>query len=241
MSHALSAPPRIDPADALPGEGRLDAHALDDAVMEINQLVASKGLEVACALGRLLLRRFFAGDITQFRGRERGHVTFRALGRRDDLCVSFTTLWYAVAIVEQLPSLPAEIARLLPVTHHRLLLSVADPALKVQLARRAAEERLSSRALRRQISRARQAETRGSARRRGRPPLPAFAKGVARIEKAIALAHDDPISPESFRNYSTENARELVATLEGQIHRLTTLKKQILTAAQIVDRAAGDR
>jgi hypothetical protein len=70
------------------------------------------------------------------------HVTFRALAKREDLRVAYTTIWYSVAVLDQLRCLPADIATALPLSHHKLLVPVKDEELKRRLAERAVQQAL---------------------------------------------------------------------------------------------------
>ena len=217
----------------LQGEESLDPVLLDRAVAEINRIYASKGLETARTIGNYVVETFFGGELDAFHQREKRHTTFRALAEREDLHVAYNTIWYSVAVLEQLRLLPESIAEALPLTHHKLLLPVNDASAKVDLARRAIEEGLSSRDFAQVVKKAcmvKKGETRG-----GRPPLPAFAKAITRLQQVVELATSEEVSADSFVHYSTDVARELVANMDQQIARLVELKAKVLAAAQARD------
>ena len=123
-----------------PGEAALDANLLDEAVEHINSIYVGKGLELAVAVGELVLERFFDGDPAAFADRGRKHVSFRALAKRDDLRMSFSHVWKSVAVVVQMRALPEGARDALSFSHQVLLLPVKDEKKKASLARRALEQ-----------------------------------------------------------------------------------------------------
>ena len=117
----------------LPGEAAVDAPLVDQVVAALNQIYRAKGMETARAVGELLLGTFFEGDPAYFHERGKDHASFRQLAERDDLHFSHAFLWSACAVVEQLRQLPKDVAGVLPLSHHKLLLTVKDPAEKERL------------------------------------------------------------------------------------------------------------
>ena len=214
----------------LAGEVDIDDDLLNEAVAEINRIHTAKGLELARAIGNYVVRVFFKDDLDNFGMREKKHATFRALAQRDDLQVSYATIWYSVAVLDQLRLLPEDIGSALPMAHHKLLLPVKDPKAKVRLAKKAVEKHLTSRDFAKEVKKARAKETEGA--RAGRPPLPAFVKGLNRLKKAIELATSEDVSDGTFATYSPEKARKLVGDLNGQIAALEALKAKVLAAAE---------
>jgi len=222
-------PNLIPPAPTLPGATTLDPTLLDAAVAEINRLHNTKGLELARAIGVYVVQAFFNNSLDTFAATNRKHLTFRALAERDDLRVSYTSVWYSVAVLDQLRLLPDDIGAALPLTHHKLLVPVRDPQTKAALATRAVEEQLTSREFAAEVKRARALENPGA--RGGRPPLPAFVKGMTRLRRAIELATSEVVSHETFDSYSPGQARQLMEELDGQITALEALKERVLRAA----------
>jgi len=217
----------------LPGESDLSPDLLDQAVAEINRIYVAKGLEMARTLGSYVLATFFGDDLDSFQSREKAHVTFRALAERPDLRVAYNTIWYSVAILGQLRQLPEDIAEALPLSHHKLLLPVHDEEAKEALARKAVEKGMSSRELADAIKKARKGKSTGA----GRPPLPAFVKGLTRMAKAIELATSEAVDATTFATYSPEKARELVSGLDQQIEALQKLRDQVLASADSFESA----
>jgi hypothetical protein len=205
-------------APVLPGEGKVVGDLVDEAVDDINRLYMAKGLETAKAVGDLVLNRFFAGDPKNFRDRANGHVSFRELGERDDLEVGWQFIWNAVAVVVQMRSLPAETAQALPLSHHKLLLSVKNEDDKLKLAKEAAEQNMGKRDLEDKIKAAKAKDDNAS--RAGRPPLPGFVKAFTALKKVVKTATEDEITEDSFEHFTKEQAKELLAEMEEQLEAL---------------------
>lgn len=233
MPRTRQEPVQVTPAtkSTLPGEKNEDKKLVDEVTEHVNQLYVVKGLETAREIGEYLLRRFFDGDPSKFHERGRKHVSFRKLAEREDLQPSYSFLWNACAVVEQLRLLPVDLREALPFSHHKLLLPVKDEATKVKLAQRAVEKGLSKRALEAEIHKARKRET--SKPRSGRRPLPVFVKALTRLAGVVKMATSDEVTPSAFAVYSPEKAHSLLGELDKQIISLQALRGQ-------VERALGE-
>lgn len=210
----------------LPGEAVDDPELLDRVVNHVNRLFLAKGLETAREVGEYLLRQFFGGNPENFHQRGRKHVSFRRLAERKDLQPSYSFLWSACAVVEQLRLLPANLSETLPLSHHKLLLSVKDRATKVRLAQLAAERGLSKRALEEEVRTLRSR----TGVRAGRRPLPSVVKGLGRLTSAVKFATDGAVTAESFSDSPHGTAENLLAELNDNIEALQILKRQIQEA-----------
>ena len=214
----------------LRGEDDVDRTLLDDAVAEINRIHTAKGLELARAIGNYVLQAFFEDDLDAFGRAEKKHATFRALAQREDLQVSYATVWYSVAVLGQLRLLPENIGSALPMAHHKMLLPVKDPKTKVRLAKKAVEKHLTSREFAEEVKRAQAGEEKGSGG--GRPRLPAFVKGLGRLKKAVAMAVSEEVEAETFARYEPERVQELVEELDAQIGTLQALRARVVAAVE---------
>ena len=226
----------------LPGEAEYDESLLCEAVKTLNVLYEARGLEAALRVGEYVLKSFFGGDVEHFRSRGRRHMTFRCLAGREDLSLSYSFIWYAVGVLEQMEQLPREIAEALPLSHHRLLLPVREPRQKLKLAREAFNQNLSKRELEDLIRRSRQKQPRKHTRG-GRPPLPDFVKGLRRVTKAVELATRQPVTAETFTTYAPEDAKAMLASLYEDLSRLQDLAEDLrlnLEAYAHVDEAIED-
>lgn len=207
----------------LPGEGVVVDQLLDEAVAHLNRIYTAKGLETARAVGEYLISTFFDGDPGRFHAHGKEHLSFRALAQREDLQVSYSFLWHACAVVEQLRLLPEDVASALPLSHHRLLLSVKDRDEKQRLARAAVEQGLSKRDLQAAVVAVRPAVPPES--KPGRRPLPAFAKGLTQLKKAVALAGSEDVTA-----LDRARATALLGELEEQLLALVKLKATVEAA-----------
>lgn len=217
---SLALPPESALVRTLPGEGVVVDQLVDEVVAHLNGIYTARGLEMARDVGEYLIATFFEGDAARFHARHKDHRSFRALAQREDLQVSYSFLWHACAVVEQLRLLPADVAGALPLSHHRLLLGVKDPGEKERLAREAVEQGLSKRDLEAALAAARPVVP--PEHRPGRKPLPALARGLTQLKKAVALAGSEDVA-----SLDRAKAKALLGELEAQLAALAALKAQV--------------
>jgi hypothetical protein len=220
--------PKLVSLDPLPGEDHVDEDLLDEVIPQINTLHIHRGLQMAVALGELLLGRFFEGDLDAYRTRGKSHQSLRALAHRADLEMSYAQLWSCLAVVEQLEVLPTQIGQALSMHHHKVLLPVRDPAAKQALAERAILEELSYRELQAEVQAVRAQE---SAPALGRPRTPAWVKGLQRLHKTLLETNPAQVAEQDFDHFEPKQARRLIADIDAQITAFQKLKNEILTAA----------
>lgn len=209
-------------AVTLPGEARTDDAVLTQAVQHINRLYTAKGLETARAIGSYVLETFFGSDPENFRKKGKKHVTFRKLAERDDLHVSYSFIWNAVAVVDQLKLLPENIAEALPLSHHRLLLPVRDPEKKLRLASEAVEKGLVKRQFEARVKTARAKELTGE--RRGRKPDPIILKRIKQLGKALAALAVERIGADGVEGLTETQVKEALLDLDSVAERMTSLR-----------------
>ena len=170
---------QLGAGDVLPGEVNPDQVLLDQAVAELNRIYVEKGLDMVLSLGRAVLDTFFDGQIAAFRARGEGHATFRELANREDLRVSFTTLWRAVSVLDQFSLFPEAVARALPASHHAALLPLREDKKKVELARHAVARAWTRAELEQAVRKAK------GPSKAGRPALPRFVKTLHQWRHAL--------------------------------------------------------
>lgn len=209
---------------SLPGETGVDPRLLDDLVAAIRAASHDGGLEGALAVADVVLSRLFRGDLEAFRRSSRTHETFRALQAHPDLGMSRSALWYALAVREQITALPPAVALALPLAHHKVLLTVDGTVEKVALAERAVRENLSRRDLERIVRNQTPASV---VRKAGRPPLPAFVKGLRRVDQAVDLATSEPLSPRELRRLGRDDVKGLLRSIERNLTALDRLKAEL--------------
>ena len=217
-------PDSVETTDlVLKGEADVDEHLVASAVSELNRIYVSKGLEMARLTGEYVLKYFFAGNSRAFEARARAHASFRALAARPDLEISASGLWYSVKILPQLRELPTNIATALPLSHHRLLVHIKDDKKKLRLATKAARQKMSKRELKAEIAKAQaKADT-----RTGRPPLPAFVRGVTALKRAVATATSEDVEDGDVLNLDRERAEKVLSELDDALETLQSLRERI--------------
>ena len=206
----------------LPGELAADLALLDQAVQDINRIYTQKGLETVLALGQYVLDTFFGGAATAFQSRGGDHLTFRELAHREDLHVSYATLWRAVGVVEQYARLPEPVARALPPTHHTLLLPLKDDQKKTELARKAVDRGWSKAELEREVKKAK------GRSKVGRPTLPRFVKTLHRWDRFLENEADAFGDLEAVDALDADEAQALWQTVAGMKRKCEELEKVLM-------------
>lgn len=200
----------------------VDDVKLDEAVRCINEKTIRGGLDLARDVGRYILDAFFDGDYANFADpSSRKETSFRALLERQDLLLGGATVYSFVRITHQLEHLPPELAGGLTLSQHRALLPLSDPEVKEILARRAVDEEWSVRDLTTEVRR------RLPRSRRGRKPLPGFAKAIAKVAGAADPALVEELTPDTVRLLGRDRATVLAAQLEEGMARLEALRKAL--------------
>jgi len=208
------------------GRDRVEGELLDRAVEHINALHRDKTRELVTALGEYILRTFFGGEPGNLRAAGR-HATWRALARRDDLKVSHSQLWYSAAIVAQMRLLPEGVAETLPVSHHRRLVAVTDPAVKARLAFKAVTEAMTVKQLETAIAMER---TKNGTSRAGRPAIPTHLKALRRLPRLVEPLTKAAVSPDDVQLLGVAQMRTLKEQLDEQIQTLTAASSEITAA-----------
>ncbi len=208
----------------LPGADSVDATLLDRAVQELNQLYRTKGLETARAVAEVVIDVFFGGSVENFESRSGSHISFIELKKRADLQVSYQFVWNSCAVYDQLRQLPQDVTDVLPMSHQKLLLPVKDPELKLALAQAAVDEKLGKREFEQRIKEIRKAS---ASSRAGRPALPAFAKALTQVRRAVNGAVKCAVDEESFANYTKEEALAELAAWDRQVAELSQVCERI--------------
>ena len=214
-------------------EAPVDEALVDEAVAKINAIHVAKGLEAARETGEYIVQAFFGGSLEVSAGTAKKNPSFRALAEREDLNVSHSFLWYSVAVLGQLHQLPQKIGNALPMSHHRLLLPVKAAHAKVELATKAVESGLSKAAFATEVKAVRKEEI--DPNRTGRPELPAWAKGIGSIRKAVETACGGDITAADVKAKGVEKLQERRDEVAWAIEQLPSLLEDLdaaLAAAQ---------
>jgi hypothetical protein len=215
--------------EALPGERVLDADLVQRCVASIRVLYDQGGLESSRQIGELLLQSFFNGDSEKFERTRRFHVSYRSLLSAKDLPASNSFLWYSIRLIDHLKLLPDELSGMLALSHHRLLMHIHQPEIRIHMARMAVEKGWSKRNLEAAV---REASPR-SRRRPGRPRTPAFVKGLRQLNEAVELVGSETLDQSVLGQVEREDLYGLLQQAATDLERLSglmgTIQRQMST------------
>jgi hypothetical protein len=156
---------------------------LDELAARLAQQGKDASVEQALEIGRTVLDTLYGGDLAAWRSRAAKTHSLRALARRDDLSVSTSALYRAVALYELAQNLGGlERWSTLGISHLRLVLGLPIPDQRRLLDAAAGKGWTVAELEREAVAvRKRGPEQLG---RGGRPRLPRFLKSVNRLRKA---------------------------------------------------------
>jgi hypothetical protein len=154
-------------------------------VRELNDLHRSATLEFALKVGRLIVQRFYGGDLTAWRSHAAKEASFRKLAARADrdLHISVSSLYRAVALFELCARIDISARKHLGVAHLRAVLGL--PAEQQQRLLRDAHD--GAWTVRQVVAEA--GKLRDKMDGRGRPPLLPFVKTVRRVSRLLDEPH----------------------------------------------------
>lgn len=174
----LALVPSTDIAAVLPGQEVADENLVKEVIAEINDAYKQGSVGTMQRVGKILLHRMFGDDMANFATQADKHKSFKALAKSKSLEFSSSHLWYAVAL-QSPEKVLGESYNQLSDSVQRRLVHVPDDARRVELAQRAATERLSVKAVEALIK---AGNTKSDGR--GRPALPAAVKLFSKISGA---------------------------------------------------------
>jgi hypothetical protein len=95
---------------------------VERAVLELNGLCKATTFDFAIAVGRLVIERFYGGDLEAWRSRGAKTASFRMLARHPELPLSPSALYRAVAVYELSRRLPVDQWKHICTSHLRIVL-----------------------------------------------------------------------------------------------------------------------
>ena len=179
-SPATTGPPGIAQPSAV-----LSDEKIDGVVAELNDLCRARGLELTLSIGKLIADRFFDGDVKLLRSRAEQDLSLRKLAERAEsgaLHISASTLYRAIGIFELTARLGVASGKHLGVSHLRAVIGLPF-ARQQRLLTAAEDEGWTSERLEAEV---RATRTKSGDAPRGRPPSPAFVKGIGRLARMLA-------------------------------------------------------
>ncbi len=224
----------------LPGQVVADAELVDSVAANVRRTYTAGGLMTLLAVGRVVLDSLYGGSYDNFAAVGRTHASFRALAARRDIGISASSLWYAVALHENVLLLGQDDAQRIPLSQHRMLVHVRDPAARVELARRTIAERCTVKQLEALIP-PRQVVVPGK-RLRGRPAMAPAVKAFHELQRVVGQL--PAVTPASMRGESHEDgAKVQLQDLEGLRAAVTAWLSELdaqLAATASRDDTRGD-
>jgi len=214
----MSLAPRPRPTTAA------DDRLIDQVVEELNQLHREATFDQALAIGRVIVERFYAGDLSVWRKHAGKDTSFRKLAARTgrDLHATATTLYRAVALYELSERLGVSTWQHLSVSHLRAVLGLPEDQQR---------ELLVTADLARWTTKRLEAETRRLRSthvvKRGRPPLPAFVKTINRMVTLLQDQAEVSVDPDEIRQMSDLDVRRLAKVLDSVQATLSGLQQQL--------------
>ncbi len=232
MSSTALAAPKTETltylAQLTPTERRL----VDKVVDELNEVEALGNLETARRIGKIIVERFFGGDVGAFNTGHKKTATYRALSERDDLGPSYSSLWYAVAVHEHFLKIDEKVASALSLAHHRVLAHVHDADARGDYAKKAVTEKLTAEQLQGIVRGAEPPRT-ADAPARGRPRLPEVVKGLSKVGKMFA----EMVTEQRLAKFATEPLDDTERAEAIQTAR--RVAEQALLLADRLERGTG--
>ena len=205
-----------------PTDAQVEAVAL-----QVRQVSDQAGLQVAVAVGKLILDSFFGGDLEALRSRDPGKDTsLRRLAAHPDVPYGVVTLSRFVGIFELTERLGG-VSRWKHLTpsHWRTIVSLPEK-VQEQLVRKAEDERWTAEQLENAARKYRKA---GGG---GRPALPLAARGLGAVAGVFKRNFDALGEVDDLQGLKPERARDLLQTLAALEAWLPGAKRALGVAAQ---------
>lgn len=158
---------------------------IDRIVRDLTTLQRRAGLEMARAVGRLIIDGLYGGDLAGWRTRGVKDSSFRKLSARGDLPMRPGSIYQAVAIFELTERLGLKGLQNLGISHLRLVLGLPERQ-QVRLIERAEANGVSVSHLEAEVRKLRR-EVPGA----GRPALPRFRRTLNAVTRALADDDED--------------------------------------------------
>jgi hypothetical protein len=207
---------------------------VDQVVRELNHLLARVTLEAALDMGRIIVGRFYGGDLTAWRQHRAKEASFRRLAARADrdLQVSPTQLYRAVALYELTQRLRIDPSSSnLSMTHLRIVIGLPEKT-QTELLATAEAMRWTTQRLEREAAKVRGTMSRRTGGRTPSPPALKAARHLVRtwhqLESALIEQPMQRLSVEELRSLyravdEVRSRLELVARRLGQSGAVRTL------------------
>jgi hypothetical protein len=235
MGTALTSPRKstLDCPPPVVAEGRtfLSDAVIDQVVREINALHSKASLETALGMGKIIVDRFYRGDLSSWRLRKAKETSFRRLAARadSDLWVSATCLYRAVALFELEQRLSVTKIYGLTMTHLRVVLGLPEDK-QTELLEAAEAKRWSSERLEREAFRIREV----LGKRSGRPPSPPVLKSFKKMVSAWKRV-EEVVEHDNGEQLSPHHTKALYAAIDDLRNGLDKLARKLAKRSSVLD------
>jgi hypothetical protein len=199
---------------------------VDQVVSEINALQNRASLEAALGIGKIVIDRFYGGDLSIWRLHSAKEASFRTLAARadQDLWISATSLYRAVALYELERRIGITKFAGLTMTHLRIVLGLPEDK-QTELLQLAEENRWSSERLERATL-----EMRGKmGKRTGRPASPPLFKAFRRLF-AVWKHIEEVVHEEDSPELSIAQAQSLHVAIDELRGRLDRMSRHVVAS-----------
>lgn len=202
----------------------VDERVLDEVVRQLNEMQRGAAFDLALRMGKLIVDRFYGGSLAAWRAHATREVSVRKLARRcgQDLAVTATSLFRAIALYELSDRLGVSTWKHLSVSHLRTVLGLPEEEQRRLLAEADAQAWTTSR-LEAEASKIRRA-LRGL---RGRRPLPVFVKTINRLGGVLSAREEVLASVESMATIDRQEAIRLSSTLQAVQELVSGLQQRL--------------
>ncbi|WP_437677693.1 hypothetical protein [Sorangium sp. So ce131] len=201
---------------------------IDQVVRELNELHSKAALEEALQMGKIIVDRFYGGDLTEWRAHRSKETSFRRLAARVDLDlrVSATRLYRSVALYELSCRLEIGAESKLTTTHLRLVIGLPTE-VQMALLEDVKRSQWSTERLERETTRLRAALE----KRRGRPPAPPLVKAVRKLVRDWKHIEAE-IDNEEGEDLSAKELESVYQAVDDIKSRLELLARRLATQAK---------
>lgn len=199
---------------------------------ELRSLARDASVDLAIRIGRLVIDRLYAGDLSTWRSRGAKAHSLRALARRADLPISTSALYRSIALFE-LASRMGGVGEWseLGVSHLRLVLGLPSEDQR-RLLDEACASNWTVAELERETTlvRTRDLAQGRACKRGGRPRLPRFVKSLNRLRKYTEASDELFGDLDAAATMAPDELAELRATLELVRTRCDQLQRALAEA-----------
>ena len=217
----------------LPGQTIEDVTLVESVAAKVRVAYVTGGLTTLLTVGQIVLDAMFGGDIANFKavGTWNKHASFRALAERHDIGISASSLWYSVALLENVRLLGEDDARRIPTSHQRVLVHVRDLDVRKELARRTIDEGLTVKGLAALVP-PKQILVPGK-RGKGRPVMATATKAFLELKGVVRAL--PAVTPDTLRSLEGERRKKVARQEVEQVRAavdawLSALEAQLAVA-----------